>query len=232
MAVTQEQLDVLWDFSDPVASEQRFLAAGDDAELRTQVARALGLQGRFDEGEAVLAEITDETPAVRVRVILERGRLLNSAGSHASATLHFAEAARLAEDAGLLFLAIDAVHMLAIADRAHAAAHTARGISLVERAAEPRTRRWRISLLNNEGWRLFDDGEVAAALRSFELAAEAATVFGTGDQRFWARWAIARALRELGDLAQARSLQTALLAERPDDEDVHAELRILGASRG
>ena len=51
----------LWDFDDPEVSERRFreaAAATDDAEERrlldTQIARALGLQGRFDEANRAL----------------------------------------------------------------------------------------------------------------------------------------------------------------------------------
>ena len=49
-------LDQSWDFDNPAASERRFRAAIADvpfgssahAELTTQLARAIGLQGRYD----------------------------------------------------------------------------------------------------------------------------------------------------------------------------------------
>ena len=50
----------LWDFNDPAGSERRFreaaaATAGDDrAAYLTQVARALGLQEKYDEGHQVL----------------------------------------------------------------------------------------------------------------------------------------------------------------------------------
>ena len=50
----------LWDFDDPVASEARFREAARQAlsparqVLLSQVARALGLQQRYDEAHAVL----------------------------------------------------------------------------------------------------------------------------------------------------------------------------------
>ena len=56
-----------------------------------------------------------------------------------------------------------------------------------------------------------------------------AIAWGTDDQRFYSRWAIARTLRALGSVEEARRMQDALLAERPTDEDVLAELRILAA---
>jgi tetratricopeptide (TPR) repeat protein len=227
MAIDQAVLDTLWDFSDPVASEQRFRTAGDDPELQTQVARALGLQGRFGEAEALLDSIEDVAPATRTRILLERGRLVNSSGDPGAAVPLFAEAAALGEPAGLEFLAIDAIHMLAIADGIRASDHTARGLDLVARSRDPRTKRWAVSLHNNLGWRYFNDGDAASALREFEAAYEASVAFGTDDQRFSSRWAIARACRELGRTAEARDLQDALLAERPDDRDVLGELRLL-----
>ena len=55
-----------------------------------------------------------------VRVALERGRLRNSAGDPAAAVPLFRAAAEGAASAGLVFLQVDALHMLAIADPAHA----------------------------------------------------------------------------------------------------------------
>ena len=73
----------LWDFDDPAGSEQRFRAAADGSTgedrdvLLTQVARALGLQERYDEGHAVLdaLEATGSPgPGPATLVALERGR--------------------------------------------------------------------------------------------------------------------------------------------------------------
>ncbi len=87
-------IDRLWDFSDPAASEERFREAADDDEhpahvravMTTQLARALGIQGRFAEGIDVLdgvvaGGIPSDDPErdvaeVRARVDIERGRIL------------------------------------------------------------------------------------------------------------------------------------------------------------
>ena len=60
------EVDSLWDYADPVASEQRFRevmaearTAGEVAvlvEVQSQIARALCLQRRFDEAHAMLDE--------------------------------------------------------------------------------------------------------------------------------------------------------------------------------
>lgn len=76
----------LWDFDDPTGSEQRFRAEAEAADpedrlvLMTQVARALGLQEKYDEGHAVLDDLSPTEDEVAVRIVLERGRLFRSAG--------------------------------------------------------------------------------------------------------------------------------------------------------
>src|SRR5688500_1372584 len=84
------QLSGLWTFDDPAASEQRFRnlldrVQGDpeaEAVVRTQIARAEGLQRSFADGHATL-DAVERLPAARgarvaVRLALERGCLLNS----------------------------------------------------------------------------------------------------------------------------------------------------------
>ena len=96
-----DRLDQLWDFADPGGSAERFraeLATGPaptaSAELVTQLARALGLQGRFDEADELLDGVRAEglLPVVEVRVALERGRLRNSSGTPVEAVPFFKQA--------------------------------------------------------------------------------------------------------------------------------------------
>lgn len=250
--ISQTVLDSLWDFADPAASAGRFRSAAADgalhedaaAVLATQVARALGLQGRFDEGHAVLDEVArasdrpsaqpSDGPADRpstrpsahvlARVALERGRLHRSAGQAEESVPFFTLAAREAASAGAQFLALDALHMLALSDAGHEEEWAAEGILVLAKAADDRTRRWGVSLHNNLGWHLHDSGRPAEALTEFEAALAAATAVGTDEQRFIGRWAIARCLRTLGRTDEARAIQHELTAERPDDEFVRAEL--------
>src|SRR3954449_6781507 len=97
----------LWSFDDPAVSEQRLRAAAETAEgtdrlvLMTQVARALGLQERYDEGHAVLDHLAVGRPEVATRASLERGRLLRSAGEPDPARPHFEAAAATARASGL-----------------------------------------------------------------------------------------------------------------------------------
>jgi tetratricopeptide (TPR) repeat protein len=197
--ITQELLDRLWDFSDPAASELRFAAEAasephtdaERAELRTQQARALGLQERFDAGRDLLDSLGQSTdPAVRTRVRLEAGRLLKSSGNPDAAVHQFEEAAALAEAAALPFLQVDALHMLAIADKARSGEWAAQAIDRAQSAPDDRTRRWLISLYNNLGWSYFDAGDLDQAMAAFLQAQDWAERLGSDQQRVWASEAI------------------------------------------
>lgn len=201
-----------WDFADPRASEGRLRAARDAAaaadesverdELSTQVARALGLQGDFAAAEAELATITSDVPVVRVRVLLERGRIANSSGNRAAAGRRLHEAAELAEAAGLRYLQVDALHMLAIVDPAHAGMWADQGMRLAE-SGDEQTQVWMIALSNNRGWDFYDQQDFPMARQYFEQARDWADRIGTRRQRELAREALAECDAAAG--AQDRS---------------------------
>ncbi len=157
-AVHQSTLDALWDFNDPAASERRFYDAQqteDDeargAELLTQECRAIGLQGRHSEALDLLESGEIFNAVVEVRVLVEQGRVHNSVGRPADAVPLFEEAAKKARRKGLTFLAVDALHMLAMSDPASAEKHTADALALVAQTDDQRTKRWAVSLHNNLG---------------------------------------------------------------------------------
>jgi tetratricopeptide (TPR) repeat protein len=197
--ISQQRLDELWDFDDPAGSEQRLRIAAEQAapderpEYLTQVARALGLQERFAEGQQILDDIDESAagPAVTVRVELEHGRLQNSAGQSERAVPHFLAAAGIAAENGLDFLRIDALHMLAITDPEREAEWTGEGLRWAEAATDDRTRRWLVSLHNNHGWTLYDRGDLEGAVAAFEQALWWAERVGTAAQQQWAREALA-----------------------------------------
>jgi tetratricopeptide (TPR) repeat protein len=225
------QIDDLWDFGDPAASETRFRAALADpgvsaetaAELKTQLARSMGLQRRFDDAAAELDTIEPQLPRLgqraAVRYWLERGRVLNSSGNTGSARLPFETAWDLARAAGLDGLAVDAAHMVAIvADGPEAIRWNETALAYAEASSDPRARRWRASLLNNLGWSRHDAGEFEAALRLFREALEARRAAGAKGSLSTERWCIARALRSLGRYEEALTDQETLAAELPAEE--------------
>ena len=195
----QETLDRLWKQKDPGLSEQRFREALADpaydadekAELATQLGRAIGLQGRYEEADELLDSVDgEEEPTVGVRILLERGRVLNSSGHAAMAVPLFEQAAELGDHLGEEYLAVDALHMLAIADSAHAELWTKSAIEYASTAHDPHTRRWMVALHHNLGWALHGAGRFTEALVQFQLAEQWAERTGTPAQQQHAREAI------------------------------------------
>jgi tetratricopeptide (TPR) repeat protein len=224
--------DALWNYDQPAESEQAFLAIleqtaedGSSAyrlELLTQIARAQGLQRRFDTAHATLDRAqaaldetpTGETETPRVRYLLERGRVFNSAGEPERARSLFLAAWRLATVAGEDGYAVDAAHMLGIVEPVEQGLEWNRkALALAESSADSRARRWRGSLYNNMGWTYHAAGEYELALAMFESALDAWEVDGQTGRVPIARWAIARALRSLGRTQEALARQMALLKE-------------------
>lgn len=201
----QARLDELWNFDDAVESERRFreelgTVPADSqlaAELSTQLARSLGLQERYAEADQILDSVTRADGVVIARILLERGRLRNSSGHPDVAIPLFEEALAASSAVGNDFLAVDAAHMLGIADASRAAHWTARALETVDETSDLRTKRWAVSLHNNAGWSLVSSGDLSAALAEFELAADAARDFGTEQQRQWAQEAIDETLAEI-----------------------------------
>jgi tetratricopeptide (TPR) repeat protein len=210
----------LWDFDDPAGSEQRFRAAVETAEgvdrlvLLTQVARALGLQERYDEGHAVLNDLAVGSPEVATRSELERGRLLRSAGEPDEARPHFEAAAGTASEAGLEALHVDALHMVALVAPAEDQQRLTEEALVVARgSADESARNWDASLLNNLGMTHADAEEWPAALAAFEEALVARQRIGDEGRTRVARWMVGWALRNLGRTDEALVVQTRLKAE-------------------
>jgi tetratricopeptide (TPR) repeat protein len=217
-------IDALWDYGDPAASEQRFRAALDTAsaeqqlELQTQIARTLSLRRRFDEAHSMLDAVRPRaatTSAVQVRYGLERGRTFNSAGQREPARSLFEQAFAQAQAARLDALAVDAAHMVAITHAGSPAAldWNRRGIDLARASSDPQARRLVPAMLNNSAWDLHDMGRPAEALVLFEQALAEWTARGSPSQVRVAVWSVAHCLRSLGSHDEALARQQALLAE-------------------
>ncbi len=102
------------------------------------------------------------------RVLLERGRVLNSSGQPEKAMPLFERAWKAAEEAKASRFAIDAVHMLAIAaaEPGEQIRWNLRGIDMV--ANDPSQKRWLAALYNNLGESYAKAGEYQQALDAFQ----------------------------------------------------------------
>lgn len=237
---TSPSIDSLWDFSDPAASEAKFreLAVSSDAErdpayhaeIMTQVARAQGLQRDFDGAhttlDAIEAELSDDTPLLRVRYLLERGRVFNSSGRSEQAVPPFLGAWECAVANRLDYYAVDTAHMLAIAAPPEAQLEWAfRGIEFAEQSADARARGWLGPLYNNLGWTLHDAERYDEALEVFSKALAWREEQGSEPEIHIAKWAIARTLRSLGRYDEALYIQHKLRArlEETGQEDGYVD---------
>ena len=218
--------DALWDYAHPDQTEAKFREIliqfpeddPDFLELLTQIARAQGLQHRFDHAHQTLDQVErrlrDAASRAKVRYLLERGRVLNSSGNTEEARPFFEQALELAKQLNEDFFAVDALHMLAIlAPPEQSLALNRQAIELAELSREERARNWLGSLYNNTGWSYHDMGEYALALAIFKKAEAWQQSKGRVNETRIARWCVARILRSLGRVDEALSKQLALSDE-------------------
>lgn len=228
-----DDLDRLWDFSNPTLSRERFrthqaettpLGPVDQAILLTQLARTHSLERQFDQAtsllnqaEHLLSSITSPTPTphhflAQALIAIERGRVLNSNNQPAAALPHFHESLRLAQLAGDEPLIIDALHMIAIAAPTppEQIAWTERALTQASAATHPRALRWRASLLNNLAWSHHNAGHYPQALALFEAAVTEREKASKPHLLHIAQWSVARALRSLGRHEEALTKLQAL----------------------
>jgi tetratricopeptide (TPR) repeat protein len=216
-------IDKLWDYSDAAGSERKFREvlppaekSGDDAyraELLTQIARAQGRQGHFQEAhqtlDAVEKMLTEGMGRARVRYLLERGRVFNSSGEAEKGLPLFREAVAAAERCGEVRLQIDAVHMVAIAEKepGEQLKWNLLGLELVEK--HPEMKGWLPALYNNTGETYLLMKEYGKALEQFQKLAglDAGDVFARKD--------VGKCLRLLGKYDEA----VAMLAKIDDGKN-------------
>jgi tetratricopeptide (TPR) repeat protein len=197
----QEILDELWNADDMAGTEARIrveLEQGgpydeaERAELKTQLARAIGAQERYDDAAELLIEVeSEDAPVVITRILLESGRILHSAGKPTDAAPLFLRAAEIADEAKSPFLRIDALHMLAMSTPSNIEHWTAQAVDIAESSDDPRTQRWLIALHNDLGWHYFDGGEFDQALAELTEAARWADLVGTDQEKQWTQEALA-----------------------------------------
>ena len=229
--------DELWDYDNPALTEIKFLdilanlefeqAPEYQLQLRTQIARTLGLQQKFDEAHALLdqveTQLSPETPIAKIRYLLERGRALNSSGKKEESKVFFVESWELGQKAKADLYAVDAAHMLGIVENSeNQLAWNEKAVTMSENSIDPRARKWLGSLYNNIGWTYHDRGDYQTALEIFEKAFRFRVLHKQVREIQIAEWCIARTHRSLGNIDHALELQYKLEKEIRDsggDED-------------
>lgn len=221
--------DKLWDYNNPAGTEIKFREilteikdSGDRSaylQLLTQIARTQGLQMKFDEAHKILDEVEkelskDEIKLVRIRYLLERGRTFNSSKQKEKALELFHKAYELGKETGEDFFAIDAIHMLAIADSLDEGIKWNEiGIELAEKSKDERSKGWLGAFYNNTGWNYHDKKEYLKALNFFEKNVIWHTERKSGQREIIAKWCVARTYRSLDRINEAIEIQKKLIQE-------------------
>lgn len=223
-------LDTLWGDFEAEPAAQRFREAINAAEgtvadeLTTQLARATGLMERFVQAHALLDTIQTDDPVVQQRILLERGRLHNTAGDAFTARPFFQQAVEIDADP---YLTVDALHMLAIVNPSNARYWYNWGLRMAQESDDPRVQRWEGSLRNNWAWTLVDNYLPEEALAEFFAAEEWFILHGTDQQIHIARWSSAHILRRTGRPEEARAILLDLKEHDAPDPYVDEELALL-----
>jgi len=250
-------LALLWDFSQPELSEQRFRSALGTASpddvliLQTQIARTYGLRRDFVRAQEILksveAQVATASTEARVRHQLEFGRTLASAKhaaeSQTAAVMEQARSSylRALEDAQanqLDALAIDALHMLAFVDTAAAdqLKWGEQALAIALASSQPAARQWEASLRNNIGVALHQLQRYDEALVQFQRAAVLRERAGDANATRVAHWMVGWTLRALNRLDEALKIQLRLERECEaagvPDPYVFDELEALSRARG
>jgi tetratricopeptide (TPR) repeat protein len=236
-------ISTLWNYSQPTETEERFRevlpaarASGDCdyyLQLLTQIARAQCLQRAYEQAHVTLDHVRDElTPdltTVKVRYLLERGRIYNDSGQYEKAKAAFLDAWQRAQDQRLDGYAVDAAHMMGIIEPPdEALAWNLRAVEYAKSSQDPTARRWLGTLQNNIGWTYFKMEKYEDALVVFQDALEHRKQQGNPGTIRIARWCVAKIQRMLGQTEVALKAQQTLLgeAERASEDDgyMHEEL--------
>lgn len=218
--------DSLWDYDHPDRTEMRFreillhIPENEPAflELLTQIARAQGLQRKFEQAHQTLNQVDrrlNQAPSrPRIRYLLERGRVFNTSGYPGQAQPFFEQALLLAKQISEDFYAVDALHMLAIvAPQEERLGLNLQAIRFAERSRNEKARGWLGSLYNNTGWAYHDARDYASALDQFRRAEAWQKSRGNAASARIATWCVARTLRSLDRLEEALSMQMKLKGE-------------------
>ena len=221
------EFDPLWDYEHPGPTERKFrelLPAAVDsldisylAELLTQIARAEAMQRKFQDAQKTLDRVEKALPKaeqrVSVRYLLERGRVLSLSGKAREAQSRFQEAFNVALMLKMDAHALDAAHMMAIAEPEKALEWNLKALDLAEKSSDEKASKWKGILYNSVGWNYFDQKDYQEALFMFQKALEFCEQLGDPLKVRTAKWCVAKVLRVIEHTEEALEMQRAIFEE-------------------
>jgi len=227
-------LDSLWNPLDAAASEsvfQKLLTvahqlSGEErcylVELWLQIARAQTVQRKFAESRLSLATaeaLLGEAGAgyqvhIKIRWLLEKGRLLISEKTPSQARALFEEAWTLAKNSGEDHLIVEIAQMMAtIEPQKSQAGWIVKAIQIAEASVQQKVKRSLGGLYASFGWHLYDLRQFEKSLEVFQKSLSHLTIYGNEREIFVAKWATGKVLRAMNKTEDALVIQKALLDE-------------------
>ena len=219
-------LDTVWDWNNIEITEGKFrelLTKTDNPELKleiqTQIARTFSLRGKFQMANEILdsieKDLKEEMTTAKIRYYLERGRTLNSSGDKEEAKRFFILAWDLGRKTNGLNLAIDAAHMMGIAETPDKQLEwNLKALKLAESSSDKKDRGWLGTLYNNIGWTYFDNNDYDKALEMFKKDLKLRNENPALEPKLIARWSIGRTFRAMGEMDDALSIQKGIEIDR------------------
>jgi len=222
------EIRTLWDFNDPAGTEVKFRELipkarelGDKSyhvQLLTQIARTYSLRMKFEDAHKILDEaetlLTDDLVVAKIRYLLERGRAYNSNQEQDKAKPLFIEAWEFALSNNEDGFAIDAAHMMGIAETPeNQMKWNLKAIELAEKTTDQKAKGWLGPLYNNTGWSYFDLKEYEKALELFEKGLNWRKEKNDENGIRVQTWNIGRTYRALGKIDEALEIQIGIEKE-------------------
>lgn len=224
-----ENFDDIWGLGDPAMIEKKFHELLPQAkslkdkslylQILSQIALAQALQKKFDTAHKTLNTaqelLTPEYDLARVRILLERGRVFQQAEKIDEARSFFEQSFELSSKHKFYDHAINAAHMIAIiAEKIEDKIKWNKiALDLAASSNDKRARKWLGPLYNNLGQNYLQARQFENALLIFQKALKYRKKEGYIPNIRIAKWAVACALRSLGRLDDALSIQKGILKE-------------------
>ncbi|MCD4817419.1 MAG: hypothetical protein K8S23_01860 [Candidatus Cloacimonetes bacterium] len=220
--------DKLWDYNDPAKTEKQFQEILDNLddkdenyrlELLTQLARTKGLQKKFEEAHKTLdiveKSLNDDRKIIKIRYLLERGRVFNSSGKKLGvARFLFLQAYDFGNEHKLDYYTLDAAHMMGIVEPPNTQLDwNLKAIKIAEDSEDKRLKGWLGPLYNNTGWSFHDIGKYEEALGLFQKGYEFRLKIKDEQGARIQKWTIGHALRSLERIEEAYKVQKELEQE-------------------
>jgi len=221
--------DALWNYAHPDSSEVAFkeilplLTHTDEfaidvqyePELLTQIARAQGMQGKYDEAFHTLQQadslLSERTPKAKMRYLLEKGRLLNSSGKTELSIPVLEEAYHFGAEKHFDLYQLDAALLLSSITLSQQKTDWVRkAVQLARTSTDPRCQNQLGSIYKSTAWSYFYLKDYYHAQEMFHKALDWHETNSDSTETLVDRWAIGHCLRALFKFDEALHIQLTL----------------------